>query len=62
MKDSEIIDKIQGIRTRNNKNWMKILKLAFKYAPVEAKAIMSNITNCDAEINGLIKEMVKEEE
>ena len=60
MKDSEIINKIQGIRTRNNKNWMKILKLAFKYAPVEAKTIMSNITNCDAEINQLMKDLVKE--
>ena len=62
MKESQIIDKIEKIRARNNKNWMKLMKLSFKYAPVEAKQIMINITNCDAEINKLMKEMVREKE
>ncbi len=57
--DSDIIDKIEKIRMRNNKNWMRLLKIAFKYASVEAKAIMVNITNCDAEINKLMKDLTK---
>ena len=55
-----IIDQIQEIRTRNNKNWMDILKLAFKHAPDEAKKIMADITECDAEINKLTRELTKE--
>jgi len=62
MKDLEIIDKIEKIRARNNKNWMKLMKLSFRHSPVEAKKIMINIANCDAEINELMKEMVKEKE
>ena len=56
-----IIDEIQEIRTRNNKNWMDILRLAFKYAPKEAKRIMADITECDAEINKLSKRLAEGE-
>ena len=35
-KHINLIKKIQKIRSRNNANWMNILKLAFKYAPKEA--------------------------
>jgi len=38
---------------------MKILQLAFKYAPEEAKKIMRNVTDCDAEINKLMKNLCK---
>ena len=29
MKDSEIIDEIEKVRSKNNINWMNILRLAF---------------------------------
>ena len=41
MTDLEIIDKIEQIRSKNNINWMNILRLAFKYAPDEAREILS---------------------
>jgi len=53
------IDKIEKIRAQNNKNWMNLLRLAIKYAPVEAKEMFIKITDCDKKINDLMKEMVK---
>lgn len=57
--ESEVLDKIEENRSKNNKNWMAILKLAFKHAPDEAKTIMKNITACDQEISKLCKEIIK---
>ncbi len=37
----EIINKIENTRRKNNKNWMDILRLAFKNSPVEASKILS---------------------
>lgn len=45
------------MRIRNNKNWMDILRLAFKYAPNEAKKIMADIGKYDSEINKLTKKL-----
>ena len=53
----EIIDEIQKIRSKNNVNWMDILRLAFKHAPNEAKKIMININSHDDQISKLLKEL-----
>ncbi len=58
-KTEKILNQVQEIRANNNKNWMAILKLAFKYAPKEAKAIMKNITDCDQEINELTRRLAE---
>ena len=43
MKNSlDIINKIEKIRAKNNKQWMNLLKLAIKYAPVQAKNNFQN--------------------
>ena len=39
----EIINKIESTRRKNNKNWMDILRLAFKGSAVEASKILSQI-------------------
>jgi len=57
--DIDIIDQISKIREKNNRNWMNILKLAFKYAPEQAKNIMKDITDCDKQINELMKGLSK---
>lgn len=54
------IDKIEQIRSENNKNWMNLLRLSLKYAPEEAKEIFNKITECDAKINKLMKELSDE--
>lgn len=56
-KHEVIIGLIQSIRTKNNKNWMDILRLAFKHAPDKASKIMQKITDNDAKINNLSKKL-----
>ncbi len=57
MTDLEIIDKIEQIRSKNNINWMNILRLAFKYAPDEARTIVSKINSDDQRISDLLKKL-----
>ena len=44
----EIIDEIEKIRTRNNVNWMNILRLAIRHAPDESIELLKNV-NCEDE-------------
>jgi hypothetical protein len=56
---SKIIDQIQKIRSKNNVNWMNILKLAFKLDPKEASKIMKKINYDDKQISKLLKKLAK---
>ncbi len=38
--DQKIIDQIEDIRSKNNTNWMDILRIAFKHSPKEAAKVM----------------------
>ncbi len=51
----DIIDRIEAIRGRNNKNWMDLLRLAFRHAPEEAAQIMTGIYMEDQEISRLVR-------
>jgi predicted nucleic acid-binding protein len=44
----EIIDEIEKRRTRNNVNWMNILRIAIRHAPDEAIELLKNV-NCEDE-------------
>jgi hypothetical protein len=54
-----IINKIEKIRSKNNTNWMDILRVAFKKSPKEAAAIMAKIYHEDNNISKLAKELTK---
>ena len=54
----KILDKIEKIRSKNNKNWMDILRLAFKSSPVEASKILSQIYKEDKNISILAKKLL----
>ena len=56
---NKIISKIQKIRSKNNVNWMNILKLAFKLSPVEAAKIMKKINYDDKKISNLLNKLQK---
>ena len=43
----KIISQIEKIRSKNNVNWMNILRLAFKLDPKGAKKIMKKINYDD---------------
>lgn len=54
-----IIDQIEAVRSKNNVNWMNLVRLAFKLSPYEASKIMSEIYNQDQEISDLAKKLTK---
>ncbi len=56
---NEIINQIQKIRSKNNVNWMNILKLAFKLDPHNASKIMKKINYDDKKISNLLKKLSK---
>lgn len=55
----KIIDEIEKVRTKNNVNWMDILRLAFTHAPEDAKELMRKINTSDDEISDLLKKLLK---
>ena len=54
---NKIINKIQKIRTKNNVNWMNILRVAMKYAPKQTKKIVKSINTNDKKIGSLISKL-----
>ena len=56
---NKIINQIQKIRSKNNVNWMNILKLAFKFAPKQASKIMNQINSDDKKISKLLRKLGK---
>ena len=54
----KIITKIENTRKKNNKNWMDILRLAFKSSPVKASKILSQIYKEDKNISVLAKKLL----
>jgi hypothetical protein len=54
-----LINKIQKIRSKNNINWMDMLRLAFKYDPKISSKIMSKIYLDDQRISKIVKELYK---
>ena len=53
----KIIDEIENIRTKNNINWMDVLRLAFTHAPEDAKKLMKKINKEDDRISNLFKKL-----
>jgi hypothetical protein len=53
----KIIDEVERVRTRNNVNWMDVLRLAFRHAPDEARVLMKKINEEDGEISELLKRL-----
>ena len=53
----KIIDEIEKVRSRNNVNWMDILRVAFRHAPDEARIIMGKINSEDKEIANLLEKL-----
>ena len=56
---NKIINQIQKIRSKNNVNWMNILKLAFKLDPKSASKIMKKINYDDKKITILLNKLSK---
>tara|TARA_Y100000591_G_C21351637_1_gene459592 strand:- start:334 stop:540 length:207 start_codon:yes stop_codon:yes gene_type:complete len=52
-----IVKKIELARSKNNKNWMDLLRLAIKKAPKQAKIILKRINNQDKNISKLLSKI-----
>ena len=56
-KELKIISKIQGVRTRNNINWMNILRIAMIHSPKQTKKLLKKINSQDNKISILVKKL-----
>ena len=56
---SQIINKIQLLRKKNNSNWMDILRLSMKHAPIETKKLLKNINDLDKRISKEVSSITK---
>ena len=54
---NKIINQIQKVRSKNNVNWMNLLKLAFKLNPKRASNIMKKINYDDKKIAKLLNKL-----
>ncbi len=55
----KIISKIEKIRSKNNVNWMNLLRLSFKLDPKNSVKIMRKINYDDKKISDLLKKLTK---
>tara|TARA_Y200000002_G_scaffold371816_1_gene368910 strand:- start:1272 stop:1478 length:207 start_codon:yes stop_codon:yes gene_type:complete len=56
----KIINQIQKTRSKNNVNWMNILKIAIKNSPNETIKTMKKINTNDNQISNLFKNLSNE--
>ena len=55
----KLVEKIEKIRSKNNKNWMDLYRLAFAVAPNESIKIIKKILKKDTEVTNLAKKLIK---
>jgi hypothetical protein len=55
----KVIDEVEKVRTKNNVNWMDVLRLAFIHAPDQAKKLMKKINEEDNRISELFEKLSK---
>lgn len=51
----KIIDKIEKVRSKNNINWMDLIRLSINHAPKETTILLRKINKKDNEIAKLFK-------
>jgi|TARA_B110000027_G_C16057591_1_gene272900 hypothetical protein len=54
---NKILTQIEKIRSKNNVNWMNILRLAFELDPKRASKIMSKVNYDDQKISKLLNQL-----
>ena len=56
---SNIIDQIESIRSKNNVNWMNLVRLSFSLDPNKSAKILAEIYKQDKKISNLTKKLQK---
>jgi hypothetical protein len=57
IKHKNIFNQIEKVRSANNKNWMDLLRLAYKYNPKKTYSIISKILKKDEKLVILAKKL-----
>tara|TARA_Y100000590_G_C15717827_1_gene1012482 strand:+ start:2788 stop:2985 length:198 start_codon:yes stop_codon:yes gene_type:complete len=55
----KIVDQIQKVRSKNNKNWMDLLRLSLKLDHKTSSKILSQIYKEDQKVSRLAKKLYK---
>ena len=55
----KIISQIEKVRSRNNKNWMDLYRLAFAVAPEKSIILIKKILKEDSQVTELAKKLVE---
>jgi len=55
----KIIGQIEKVRTKNNLNWMNILRIAFRTDPEAAKKCFRKINRQDKQISRLVEKLCR---
>ena len=58
-KVNTIIKEIENTRSKNNKNWMDLLRLSFSLDPEKSRKIVKEIFKRDNQISNLVKQLTK---
>ena len=58
-KDLNIFSKIENIRSKNNKNWMELLRLSYESNPNKTLVILSKIISKDQTLVRLARQLKK---
>ncbi|MBO67012.1 MAG: hypothetical protein CL398_01755 [Acidiferrobacteraceae bacterium] len=59
MLDMKLLDEIQEVRSKNNINWMDVLRLAFRHSPDEARELVGRINSDDQRISELFAQLAQ---
>mgnify|MGYP006100459971 CR=1 FL=1 len=57
--NKSIIKLIEKARSKNNVNWMDLLRIALKYAPKESSLVLKKINDNDKKISKLLNQIAK---
>jgi hypothetical protein len=58
-RDEKLIDEMEAIRSRNNVNWMDILRVALREAPEETRILLAGVSDCDGRVQNIIKKIAE---
>ena len=58
-KNLKLIKQIESVRSKNNKNWMDLYRLAFSKAPEEAIVLIKKILIKDKKVSSLAEKLLK---
>ena len=58
-KNLQLIKRIENVRSKNNKNWMDLYRLAFAKAPEEAIILIKKILIKDKKVSSLAEKLLK---